>query len=513
MEGCMSGQSWRLVIVLGTLAAIPLAGSPQITTTTIWPTKGWQKATPESQGLDSSVLAEMVEFVRDRHLPLHSIVVVRHGRLVLDADFYPYDGTRPHDVASATKSVTSALIGIAIDKGLIASVGARVRTLLPAAMPPAVDARRDALTVEHLLTMRSGLDCGFGNGEPELAQMRRSDDWAAFALGLPMRAQPGTQFAYCSCNNHVLSAIVSAHAGQSALAFAQKYLFEPLGIRDVIWPADSRGRTHGWGDLHLFPRDLAKIGYLYLHNGRWNDRQVVSEGWVRQSVVPRVRIREGVSYGYGWWLNTTRDPPVFEAEGRGGQRAAVVPDKDLVVVFNGGGVNTDEIAPFLFRAIRADTSLPEAPTHGARLRQALMAARLPPPIRKAAPLPALAAVVSRSAYHIDDNPLDLQRLRLIFSGTTVATASLRISDREWTIPVGLDGRYRFSATGPEGLPMAARGAWTSSEEFVLDLDTVANINHFMIDVQFAGRDIRLRINEATGELKDLIVSGRMRGSL
>jgi hypothetical protein len=102
---------------------------------------------------------------------------------------------------------------------------------------------------------------------------------------------------------------------------------------------------------------------------------------------------------------------------------------------------------------------------------------------------------------------------LIFSGTTVATASLRISDREWTIPVGLDGRYRFSATGPEGLPMAARGAWTSSEEFVLDLDTVANINHFMIDVQFAGRDIRLRINEATGELKDLIVSGRMRGSL
>jgi CubicO group peptidase (beta-lactamase class C family) len=140
----MTGHLWRLPIVLGTLATLLLPGQPQITPTTIWPTNGWQRATPESQGLDSNVLAEMVEFVRDRHLPLHGIVVVRHGRLVLDANFYPYDGSRPHDVASATKSVTSAVIGIAIDKGLIASVGEGVRALLPAAMPAGADARRDA---------------------------------------------------------------------------------------------------------------------------------------------------------------------------------------------------------------------------------------------------------------------------------------------------------------------------------------------------------------------------------
>jgi CubicO group peptidase (beta-lactamase class C family) len=124
-------------------------------------------------------------------------------------------------------------MGMAIDKRLITTVHARVAGLLPLAAPIKLDPRTERVEIEHLLTMRSGFQCGVEVGEKELAQMRQSDDWAAFALALPMLADPGTEYAYCSCNSHLLSAIISAHASESALAFARKYLFEPLGIRDV----------------------------------------------------------------------------------------------------------------------------------------------------------------------------------------------------------------------------------------------------------------------------------------
>src|SRR4029450_6093507 len=145
-------------------------------------------------------------------------------------------------------------------KGLIESVRQPVVSLLPAAVRGTPDGQRQAMTVEHLLTMTSGLDCGVEPGEQELAAMRRSEDWAAFALALPMRAAPGTQYAYCSCNNHLLSAILSARTGGSALAFARRHLFDPLGITTASWPADSHGRSAGGGEPQPFPNGLGQGG-------------------------------------------------------------------------------------------------------------------------------------------------------------------------------------------------------------------------------------------------------------
>jgi CubicO group peptidase (beta-lactamase class C family) len=472
-------------------------------------TNPWRTATPESQGLDSGVLADMLDHIRSRSLPIHSLLLIRHGHLVLEASFFPYESGTPHDIASATKSVTSLLIGIAVDKGYLKDVSQAVLALLPGAAPATVESRKQSLTIEHLLTMTSGLDCGFEAGEKELAAMRRTEDWAAFALALPMRAAPGAQFAYCSCNNHLLSSILSAQTGESALAFARKHLFGPLGINDVIWPADPRGRTHGWGDLHLLPRDLAKIAYLYLQGGRWNGKQIVSEAWVRRSTTPIVKVRDGVGYGYSWWINTTRQPPVFEAEGRGGQRAAVVADKDIVVVFNGGGVNTDEIAPFLFRAIRSDGPLPETTNSTVRLATALKAAQQPPEAQSIPTLPLTAQSISGKRYVVDPNPLGLQAISLLFKAGTDARATLEIDGQKWSVPVGLDGRPGFSSTGPFGLPIAAAGRWLSEREFLLDVDTVANINHFLIRMDFVGNQLHLTVDEVTGELKGLAVLGRL----
>src|SRR5215203_5613048 len=153
-------------------------------------TSPWPVASPESQGFDSGLLAEVLGHIRTKGLPLHSLVLVRRGQLILDASVYPYSPEDLHDIASVTKSITSVLVGIAIDKGLIESVRQPVVSLLPAAVRGKPDAQRQAMTVENLLTMTSGLDCGFEPGERELAAMRRSDNWPAFALALPMRAAP-----------------------------------------------------------------------------------------------------------------------------------------------------------------------------------------------------------------------------------------------------------------------------------------------------------------------------------
>ena len=472
-------------------------------------TSPWPVVTPESQGFDSGVLAELLEHVRTKGLPLHNLLLVRRGQLILDASLYPYSAGGLHDLASVTKSITSVLVGIALDKGHIESVRQPVVSLLPAAVRGRPDARLQALTVENLLTMTSGLDCGFEPGERELAAMRHSDNWPAFALALPMRAAPGTQYAYCSCNNHLLSAILSERTGGSALAFARTHLFDPLGISAASWPADGQGRSHGWGDLHLLPKDLAKIGELYRNGGTWNGRRIVSESWVRQSTRPLVRVREGVGYGYSWWINTARTPAIYEAVGRGGQRVAVVPDKELVIVFNGGGIDTDAIAPLLFQALRSDQAIAVRAGGPERLAAAMIAVRQPPAVRPARKAPSLAQTISGTTYVADDNPLGLRTLSLHFSNDhDRADVALAFLGRQWNVPLGLRGRPMISTSTPTGTPAAVSGRWVSDREFVLDLDTIAEVNHFVFRLTFDGDELRIIVDEVTGELKGLPIRAR-----
>src|SRR5256884_3182637 len=211
-------------------------------------TSGWTTASPEEVGLDSVALSEMFDYVHEHRVPVHSVQIVRHGKLVLDAYFYPYNSAMRHDVASVTKSVTSTLIGLAIQKGLIRDVQQPVLSFFPNRPVANSDANKQKLTLEHLLTMQAGWDCGFEAKEARLFEMRRSADWLQFMLDLPMVVEPGTRFAYCSGNPHALSIVLSQVTGTNALAFARRELFGPLGIRDVAWPADPRGNNHGWGD-------------------------------------------------------------------------------------------------------------------------------------------------------------------------------------------------------------------------------------------------------------------------
>ncbi len=273
---------------------------------------GGRIVAPEEVGIDSVPLADMFDVVRERQIPVHSIQIVRRGHLVLDAYFHPYDGRTRHDVASVTKSVTSTLVGLAIERGYIRDVREPVLRFFLGRTITGLDTRKRQQTLEHLLTMQSGWDCGFERNEARLFEMRRQPDWIQFMLDLPMVAEPGTRWAYCSGNCHVLACILRQVTGSNALAFARRELFDPLGIRDVVWASDRKGDNHGWGDLQMHPRDMAKIGQLFLQRGRWGERQIISEAWIRQATSPHVKKTSNQDqYGYCWWVKGTNYPGVF----------------------------------------------------------------------------------------------------------------------------------------------------------------------------------------------------------
>lgn len=326
----------RTIVCITAMAIIALAigqARTQVvhtTTPAYWPEDRWRSSSPEAQGMDSAVLADALEYIQVHRTRIHSLVIVRNGYVVLDASFFPFPNDALHDVASVTKSITSTLVGIAIGDGRLRGVNQRVLSVFDDRRVEHRDERKEALTLEHLLTMSSGLDCEYRGGERTLREMRASPDWVQFMLDRPMIAAPGVKGEYCSGGMHLLSGVVTRATRVSALEYARRRLFQPLGITDVAWPADSRGISHGWGDLHMRPHDMAKVGYLWLHGGRWKDQQIVPSAWMTAAIQRHAHVLQG-DYGYGLWVNRDREPMLFEANGRGGQRISVLPTRNLVV--------------------------------------------------------------------------------------------------------------------------------------------------------------------------------------
>jgi CubicO group peptidase (beta-lactamase class C family) len=503
----------RLAIVgalsLAGLVAVdpmPCAGAQQV----YWPTHGWRQSSPEAQGMDSKVLAEAFDYIRQRKIPIHSLLIVRNGYLVLDAYFWPFQDSLVHDVASVTKSVTSTLVGIAIGQHQLNGISQTLPAVFRGRPIANLDLRKKRITIENLLTMTSGLDCHREHGEITLSQMMASPDWIKFMLDLPMVAEPGSRFEYCSGGMHLLSGVITQATGVNALDFARRELFVPLGITDAAWPADHQGVTHGWGDLHLQPRDMAKIGYLWLHGGAWDNRQLVPTDWMRAAV--QVRSHPGISpgqeYGYGLWIYPDRTPPEFEGLGRGGQRISILPAKDLVVVFTGGEFEPGDIGNFIGRAIRSDKPLPEDPAGAVRLTAAVHDATRPPPVQPVPPMPPLARVISGRTYTLDANPLDLRSFVLTFPQGSEAQLQLELSDRrDGPRPIGLDGVPRVSANGRFGLPVAVSGAWENDSVFVLNYNEVGNINSYRFRLTFVENGLTVDFAERSGAL----VGARFRG--
>ena len=446
-------------------------------------TDGWLTSTPEEQGFDSVKIAEGLLAIKENGTAIHSLTVIRNDKLILDAYFYPYDRSIYHDVASVTKSVMTTLIGIAVDQGKLSPDDTMV-SFFPDRVIANQDERKEKITLRHLASMSSGLNCDPMDDEITMIKMRATKDWVQFALDLPVVKEPGSRFVYCSVNMHLLSAILQKATGMNALEFARQNLFAPLGIQDVYWPADPQGVTHGWGDLSLHPGDMAKLGSLFLHSGQWEGKQIVSRNWVESALQAYGKGTGRVEdYGYGWWIGQPENEPEFLAAGNGGQKIKVYPRLNLIVVTTGGGFEFSEIEPYFLATMKdMENPLPANATGIASLNFALTAIAKHPQPEPAPPLPAIAQSISGQTFIFESNPL-LLSMRLDFDGSAEATFQLEVADEPGprVTVVGLDEVYRSSRGGR---PIIARGRWEDEQTFVIDYDEGPGISFYRFRLQF-----------------------------
>jgi CubicO group peptidase (beta-lactamase class C family) len=357
---------WAAVALL--LVAFAAACAPPGRDAINWPTDEWRTSTPERQDMESARLQEMMDLIDEEGFAYDSILVVRHGRIVFEEYRNGYGPETEHHLQSVTKSFSSTLIGIAIDRGFLEGVDQRLVDLFPGHTIANLDARKERLTLEHLLTMSDGmdwheLDYPYTDPRNTLGQMWTSRDAVQHVLDRPMAREPGEAWAYNSGTSILLGGILEEATGQDVLAFAREVLFEPLGIEKVQWDKTTGDHYHTDGGLYLTPRDMARFGYLVLRDGAWDGEQIVSPEWVARSTETHHPIGAGKGYGYQWW---TLEDGISVARGHYEQNIYVVPEADMVVVFT-GYIPDDVIPPtdgLLYRYILAAcTDLPPTARH------------------------------------------------------------------------------------------------------------------------------------------------------
>lgn len=447
--------AWTLTPGLREPAAVPAPDD--------WPTNGWQTSSPEEQGYDSAKLAEMLQKIQEKEIAIDSLLIVHNGYVVLDAHFAPYDGTFPHNQASVTKSVMTTLIGIAVDQGKI-DLDQPMVSFFPDRTIVNLDERKAHLTVRHLVTARNGMESGCYADDPgSVDAMRSKSDWVQAALDRPMVAEPGTKFCYDSPGMHILSAILQEATGMTAMEFAQQNLFGPLGIQDAIWDVDPQGYTRGWGDLHLTPESMAKVGYLWLHQGNWNGQQIVSREWVLDSVQRHsTKVDHDSGYGYGWWINNSH----YFAAGRMGQDIRVIPALNTVLVATGGGYDISEIEGYLIpMLLQSSRPRPANPDGLAALQATLATIQKNDTIPTRLFTPEIAQVVSGKTYQCEKNPAGLESARIHFDDPKAATLYQKSFGQDLVWEIGLDGHYRQSDPSGDAL----LGYWEDASTFHLEI--------------------------------------------
>src|SRR5580765_1677207 len=351
-----------------------------------WPTHGWTKGKPTEVGLDEKTVAAFdSDLTSGKYGLVDSFALFRCGKLVFenkyshdygqiygkeakvkgplngrltgpynyfDPVWHPYyHGTDMHTMQSITKTVSSVIVGAAITRG---DFKAGLDTPLMHYFDPAkvknVDDRKKRITLKHVLTMTTGLewveDVAYDDPRNDANLMEATDDWGQYVIDRPVVQEPGTVFNYSSGTSELLAYIFQKETGQDIEAYGEKYVFEPLGIKHY-WKHSPMGVTDTEGGLYLSGTDLAKIGYLYLHDGIWDGKQVVSKDWVKQSLSPAIGAEGAFKYGYKWWLLPRPDGAgfVWMGQGFGGQQLMIFPEKDLIATFTGWSILKDPASP------------------------------------------------------------------------------------------------------------------------------------------------------------------------
>lgn len=345
-----------------------------------WPTFEWKTSDPEDQGMDSELLNEIDSMIADNFLDIDSITVIRNGYLVYEKYYENYiprtennytdgaamvwTGTNMHQLHSATKSIVSLLIGIAIDNEFLESVNQTFFDICPEYWKPSYNESKLNITIEHILTQTSGLPWDV------LSRMLGHEppvNYIEAVLDQELLDEPGESYSYSSDATQLLSAIINETTGMKLSEFAEQYLFEPIGISSEgwywdegpvgdssegwFWEEDYEGFSYGGTGIYMSPRNMAKIGLLCSNEGNWNGTQVVSSEWIEESVTVHVQSQY---LGYLWWLNW-EEPFIYRASGFRGQMIYVIPDLDIVVTINSVEPDTSMYSSLIKNVIIAST--------------------------------------------------------------------------------------------------------------------------------------------------------------
>ena len=297
--------------------------------------------------LDTALLRTMVKKTIAGDYPnVHSILIIKDSKLVFEEYFYEYTRDSLQELRSATKSIVSALTGIAIAKGFIKSKNEKVLSFFPEYDVKNPSPLKQQITIENMLDNSSGLDCDISNEKSEGNEIKMdySDDWVKFTLDLPMIDTPGGKGMYCSGNPITIGRIIEKTTKQSLPDFADKTLFQPLAIKNYKWNfKPDKSNAEDYCQVYLTPREMAKFGLLYLNNGRWNGKQIVPANWIKESF-EKHSVVQGVDYGYLWWLKYLDADGVRyygkAAQGNGGQKIYIWQQLNMVTVITGGNYNS-----------------------------------------------------------------------------------------------------------------------------------------------------------------------------
>ena len=299
---------------------------------------GWETAPIHGAGIDTTLLYAMMTDIYENRDYMHSVLIVKDGRLVFEEYMNGWDPARLHRAQSVTKSFTSTIVGLAVEEGLIADIDDPLSQYLPE-YSSLFDDSKNKVSIRHLLTMSAGFDWNEAEtyyNDPSRCDAHiaeAGDDYVRYVLEKPIVTEPGTVWYYNSGYPNILGYVVEKTSGKNITEFAYEHLFEPLGIERCCWMATTGEDRPGCaGGLRLTSRDLAKYGQLYVNKGVWQGVRVVPERWVEESVKRRMDAEQGTGYGYLWKSINAGGHEIFFASGTGGQFVACVPDVNVVVV-------------------------------------------------------------------------------------------------------------------------------------------------------------------------------------
>ena len=465
------------------------------------PDETFSFSAPEDEGFSSKGLSDIFTYVKEKRANIHSLLIIRDKKIVLDAYFYPFRPDLRHDLASCTKSITSLLIGIAIDKGYIKNEDQLVSSFFPEIK--LTGKGFETLSIKDLLTMKSGFNCGFSNEDSLFNKLFPSNNWPEFIFAIPFVADPGQQFSYCSCNYYLLAEIIYRATGLSPEDFAKKYLFNELGIKSIYWAKNKQGINYGWGDLCLEPLDLAKIGQLLLDGGKWNNKTIISADWVNKSKSMNTVFSNGNGYGYGFWIDKGH---AWNAEGRGIQRLHIDSIHNAIIVVTAGGLDEEvkeRIANMIGYSLHPDEKLKSDPVAFNSLKEVESQA---------------AKSVSDSPRYISNatekeklfnktiifpkNSLAIKSTEIIWKKGALSLMVKQAGEQTVVYPLGIGAAYEFYQDAGSGHLYALRGYWKADNEFEIEFNMLSKINKYLVDFKIGDNGNEVSIKERTHHIDE-----------